>query len=86
MAASSVAVIGNGIIGHGVAEVFSKAGWRVTLIGRSDASLQAALSEDRRQPRDVRHPWARQRKGAGSRRSRGSRRRRGSMRRPAPIW
>ena len=45
MAASSVAVIGNGIIGHGVAEVFSKAGWRVTLIGRSDASLQAALTK-----------------------------------------
>jgi 3-hydroxybutyryl-CoA dehydrogenase len=45
MAAQSVAVIGNGIIGHGIAEVFSGAGWRVNLIGRSDASLQVAVTK-----------------------------------------
>ncbi|MBV8185059.1 MAG: 3-hydroxyacyl-CoA dehydrogenase family protein [Hyphomicrobiales bacterium] len=45
MASRSVAVIGNGIIGHGVAEVFAKAGWRVTLIGRSEASLKNALAK-----------------------------------------
>jgi len=33
------AVIGNGIIGHGIAEVMAKAGWTVRLIGRSTASL-----------------------------------------------
>jgi 3-hydroxybutyryl-CoA dehydrogenase len=33
------AVIGNGIIGHGIAEVMAKAGWTVHLIGRSAASL-----------------------------------------------
>jgi 3-hydroxybutyryl-CoA dehydrogenase len=45
MAARSIAVIGNGIIGHGIAEVFAKAGRRVTLIGRSDASLEAAIAK-----------------------------------------
>ena len=35
----TVAVIGNGIIGHGVAQVFAMAGRRVRLIGRSEASL-----------------------------------------------
>jgi 3-hydroxybutyryl-CoA dehydrogenase len=39
------AVIGNGIIGHGIAEVMAKAGWTVHLIGRSDASL--AHSQER---------------------------------------
>jgi 3-hydroxybutyryl-CoA dehydrogenase len=38
-----VAVVGNGIIGHGVAEVFAKAGFPVLLIGRSEGSLSAAL-------------------------------------------
>ncbi len=37
-----VAVIGNGIIGHGVAQVFAAAGKRVTLIGRDPASLDRA--------------------------------------------
>jgi len=39
---SSVAVIGNGIIGHGIAQVFATAGKRVLLIGRSAESLAAA--------------------------------------------
>ena len=38
----TVAVIGNGIIGHGVAQVFAMAGKRVRLIGRSDESLKRA--------------------------------------------
>jgi 3-hydroxybutyryl-CoA dehydrogenase len=33
------AVIGNGVIGHGIAEVLAKSGWTVHLIGRSEASL-----------------------------------------------
>lgn len=37
-----VAVIGNGIIGHGVAQVFAVAGKRVTLVGRDPASLGRA--------------------------------------------
>jgi len=37
-----MAVIGNGIIGHGIAEIFAAAGWRVHLVGRSEASLAAA--------------------------------------------
>ncbi|MGX5832418.1 3-hydroxyacyl-CoA dehydrogenase family protein [Mesorhizobium sp. 43Arga] len=39
----SMAVIGNGVIGHGIAEVFAKAGWDVCLIGRSHESLERAL-------------------------------------------
>ncbi|KRQ02056.1 3-hydroxyacyl-CoA dehydrogenase family protein [Bradyrhizobium manausense] len=39
----SMAVIGNGVIGHGIAEVFAKAGWSVCLIGRSQGSLETAL-------------------------------------------
>jgi 3-hydroxybutyryl-CoA dehydrogenase len=42
-----VAVVGNGIIGHGVAQVFAAAGHRVHLIGRSRASLDAALGKIR---------------------------------------
>ncbi len=38
----TVAVIGNGIIGHGVAQVFAMAGKRVRLIGRSTESLNRA--------------------------------------------
>jgi len=41
--AGNMAVIGNGVIGHGVAEVFAKAGWKVSLIGRSQDSLAQAL-------------------------------------------
>jgi len=38
-----VAVVGNGIIGHGVAEIFASAGIDVILIGRSDESLTHAI-------------------------------------------
>lgn len=38
----TVAVIGNGIIGHGVAQVFAAAGKRVRMIGRSAESLKRA--------------------------------------------
>ena len=41
--AREIAVIGNGIIGHGIAEIFAGAGWQVRLIGRQEASLKAAL-------------------------------------------
>jgi 3-hydroxybutyryl-CoA dehydrogenase len=40
---STVAVVGNGIIGHGVAQIFAMAGRDVRLIGRSEPSLSAAL-------------------------------------------
>src|SRR5579872_5726251 len=40
--AGMMAVIGNGIIGHGIAEIFAAAGWQVRLVGRSEASLAAA--------------------------------------------
>ncbi len=38
----AVAVIGNGIIGHGVAQVFAAAGTPVRLVGRRQASLDAS--------------------------------------------
>lgn len=38
----TVAVIGNGIIGHGVAQAFAAAGKRVRMIGRSAESLKRA--------------------------------------------
>jgi 3-hydroxybutyryl-CoA dehydrogenase len=38
----TIAVIGNGIIGHGVAQVFAMAGKRVRMIGRSSDSLKRA--------------------------------------------
>ncbi len=44
---AEVAVIGNGIIGHGVAQVFATAGLPVRLIGRSQPSLDAALGRIR---------------------------------------
>jgi 3-hydroxybutyryl-CoA dehydrogenase len=37
-----IAVLGNGIIGHGVAQIFAMAGHPVTMIGRSLASLEQA--------------------------------------------
>jgi 3-hydroxybutyryl-CoA dehydrogenase len=40
----TVAVIGNGIIGHGVAQVFAQAGHPVVMIGRSAASLERAMA------------------------------------------
>jgi 3-hydroxybutyryl-CoA dehydrogenase len=42
-----VAVIGNGLIGHGVAQVFATAGTTVRLIGRRPASLDAAMDRIR---------------------------------------
>jgi 3-hydroxybutyryl-CoA dehydrogenase len=43
----TVAVIGNGIIGHGIAEVFAVAGKEVRLVGRADKSLAAAMDRIR---------------------------------------
>ena len=43
----AVAVIGNGLIGHGVAQIFATAGTPVRLIGRQAASLDAALGRIR---------------------------------------
>ena len=42
---ATVAVIGNGIIGHGVAQVFAAAGVDVVLVGRSDMSLVRAIEK-----------------------------------------
>jgi len=39
----TLAVIGNGIIGHGIAEVFASAGTDVILVGRSTESLLKAI-------------------------------------------
>jgi 3-hydroxybutyryl-CoA dehydrogenase len=44
----TLAVIGNGIIGHGIAEVFASAGTDVILVGRSNASLEEAVKRIRR--------------------------------------
>ncbi|HEY3148826.1 MAG TPA: 3-hydroxyacyl-CoA dehydrogenase NAD-binding domain-containing protein [Dongiaceae bacterium] len=41
----TVAVIGNGIIGHGIAQVFAAAGKKVAMIGRDEASLARALGK-----------------------------------------
>ncbi len=41
----TVAVIGNGIIGHGITQVFAAAGKHVVLIGRDPASLARALAK-----------------------------------------
>jgi 3-hydroxybutyryl-CoA dehydrogenase len=40
-----VAVIGNGIMGHGIAEVFATAGHDVVLIGRNSESLKVAVAK-----------------------------------------
>jgi 3-hydroxybutyryl-CoA dehydrogenase len=45
--ARTIAVIGNGIIGHGVAQVFAAGGWTVRLIGRRAESLTAARGKIR---------------------------------------
>lgn len=47
MGRERIAVIGNGIIGHGVAQVFASAGHPVTMIGRNQASLDGALAKIR---------------------------------------
>jgi 3-hydroxybutyryl-CoA dehydrogenase len=44
---TTVAVIGNGIIGHGVAQIFAVAGTPVRLIGRRQPSLDGALEKIR---------------------------------------
>ena len=41
----TVAVVGNGLIGHGVAHVFAAAGKDVILIGRREESLKAAMAK-----------------------------------------
>jgi 3-hydroxybutyryl-CoA dehydrogenase len=41
----TVAVIGNGIIGHGIAEIFAGAGWQVWLVGRGAKSLATARTK-----------------------------------------
>jgi 3-hydroxyacyl-CoA dehydrogenase len=41
----TVAVIGNGIIGHGIAQVFAAAGKQMVMIGRDEASLGRALDK-----------------------------------------
>jgi len=45
MGAERIAVIGNGIIGHGVTQVFAAAGHPVQMIGRNQASLDTALAK-----------------------------------------
>jgi 3-hydroxybutyryl-CoA dehydrogenase len=44
---ATVAVIGNGIIGHGVSQVYAVAGKDVVMIGRSDESLARAIDNIR---------------------------------------
>ena len=44
----SVAIIGNGLMGQGISQVFARAGKRVTLIGRSPESLAKAMDTIRR--------------------------------------
>jgi 3-hydroxybutyryl-CoA dehydrogenase len=41
----TVAVIGNGIIGHGIAQIFAAASRRVVMIGRSQDSLDRAMKK-----------------------------------------
>lgn len=41
----TVAVIGNGIIGHGIAQVFAASAKKVVMIGRDEASLARALEK-----------------------------------------
>ena len=41
------AVVGNGVIGHGIAEVMAKGGWNVYLIGKSQVSLTLSLERIR---------------------------------------
>ena len=42
---NTVAVIGNGIVGHGIAQVFAVANYHVRLIGRNPKSLAAAVDK-----------------------------------------
>jgi 3-hydroxybutyryl-CoA dehydrogenase len=45
---AAVAIIGNGLMGQGIAQVFARAGKRVTLIGRNSESLSKAMGVIRR--------------------------------------
>jgi len=45
MGSETIAVIGNGIIGHGTTQVFAMAGHPVTMIGRNPASLASAVDK-----------------------------------------
>lgn len=47
-AIASVAIIGNGLMGQGISQVFARAGKRVRLIGRDAQSLERALAAIRR--------------------------------------
>ena len=41
----TAAVVGNGLIGHGMAQIFAAAGHRVVMIGRREESLAAAMEK-----------------------------------------
>ena len=41
----TVAVVGNGLVGHGMAQIFASAGHRVVMIGRREESLAAAMDK-----------------------------------------
>ncbi|MCK6449564.1 MAG: 3-hydroxyacyl-CoA dehydrogenase family protein [Alphaproteobacteria bacterium] len=43
MGSERIAIVGNGIIGHGTAQVFAMAGHPVTMIGRNPQSLEKAI-------------------------------------------
>lgn len=45
---ASVAIIGNGLMGQGISQVFARAGKRVTLIGRNSESLEKAAGTIKR--------------------------------------
>ena len=46
----TVAVVGNGIIGHGIAQIFAVAGKSVVMIGRKQEFIGPRHEEDCRQP------------------------------------
>lgn len=52
MASERIAIIGNGIIGHGTAQVFAMAGHAVTMIGRNHSSLKTAIDRIRASLKD----------------------------------
>lgn len=47
-AVNAIAIIGNGLMGQGISQVFARAGKSVTLIGRNPASLEKAMATIRR--------------------------------------
>ena len=50
----TVAVVGNGRVGHGMAQIFAAAGHRVVMIGRREESLAAGDGQDCEKPRRLR--------------------------------